>query len=75
MARFSLPALELNRAGITVTQIAEALDKTKQAVSQQLAGHRRPSPSLIPVVRALGGSDVADRVAAAIEQQRVSVAE
>ncbi len=75
MARFSLPALELNQAGITVTSVAKALGVSTQAVSQQLAGHRRPSRSLIPVVRALAGNDVAERVATAIEQQRVRVAE
>ena len=62
MAHFSLSALELNRAGVTLTQVAEALGYTIQYVSLQLNGQRTLDPALPPVVRALTDSDIADRV-------------
>ncbi len=66
MARFSLAALELNRAGVTLTEIASALGKSTQLISLQLKGERRLDPSLPAVVRAIADQDTADRVLAAI---------
>jgi hypothetical protein len=65
--RFTPAGLVLAQHGVRVRSVAEALGVSPQAISQQLAGHRRPHPSLLHVVAALASPEVAEEVAAALE--------
>lgn len=67
---FSPAATLLLEAGITVSQLARSLNRSKSGVSMMLSGQRLLDPALLPVVRALAGKDVADRVEAAILDAR-----
>lgn len=69
MARFSLPALALNREGVHVGDVARALNLTPSAVSMQLARHRRPHPALVAVVRALAGAETAAEISASLFEE------
>ena len=69
MATFSEATFELHRAGVTLNQVAQALDVTPQFVSLVLRGERNLSPNFAPVLRALAGPDVADRVMATIPER------
>lgn len=67
---FSLLALELHRAGTTVTAVAQALGVSPQFVSMQLNGRRRPHPDLIETIRALADPDTALLVRKQLEVRR-----
>ncbi len=60
---FSYPALRLNEAGVSVTDVANALGQSVSLTSMQLRGVRRPHPALYVVIRALTSPDVADAIA------------
>ena len=64
--KFSPAALALARVGVPHQLLADGIGQTRQAVSMQLAGQRRPHPALIPVIRALAGAEVAEEIAALI---------
>ncbi len=59
---FSIPVLILNRAGITVTSLANGVGLSTAAVSLQLRGVHRPHPLLLPLIASLADVDVANEV-------------
>ena len=65
--RLSKAALVLAGAGISVREVGRELDLHNANVSRQLRGEARPHPELIPTIARLGGPELADQVAAAIE--------
>ena len=58
----SRASLVLAAHRVRVKDIAAALELTPSAVSMQLAGRRRPHPSLHAVLRALVGSEAAEEI-------------
>lgn len=67
--RLSKAALVLAGAGISVREVARELNLHHANASRQLRGEARPHPELLSTIARLGGQDVADDVAEAIEAQ------
>ena len=65
--RRSPASLVLAHSGTCLADIAEALCVSPSSVSMQLAGYRRPHPSLLPVIRALAGASAAEQVSQMLE--------
>lgn len=65
--RLSKAALVLAGAGISVREVGRTLQLNASTVSRQLRGEYRPHPELLTTIAELGGQDVADEVADAIE--------
>ncbi len=71
MALFSIPTLILNRHGVHVGDVAEALDLSLSMVSMMLSGRRRAHPALIPVIRGLAGPDAAAEIDEVLDDREV----
>ena len=69
--RFSPAALILAQAGVTQREVADALGVSSAAVSLYLRGDRAGPPALVPVIRALAGSDAAEQIARLLPTQKV----
>lgn len=68
--RYSPATLALMGAGVSVTQLAKALETTPTSVSRWLRGHYQAPPELFGAVAALGGPHLARSIERLVEEAR-----
>jgi hypothetical protein len=68
--RHSKAVLALAAAGVTTTEIADRLSRSRTLVTRMLNGERTAHPDLLDVIADLAGAELADQVAEALVEVR-----